>query len=306
MSPFFSICIPTTDRGKTIYSTLCSVAHQTYRDFELIIVDSGSKDNTRDEIARFFKSEVYSQNVFSYIYKELEGTPVGVEDWNVPVKLAKGRYIAMLEGDDQFLPDHLFDAHRILIEYPNIGMYAESNQHHQRLRQGLIKSTDWVVFAMSCVDPAPPSEAIFRRINNESDVFLYNDKDYEYAPEIDLYVRIALSGFDAYHSGKTGVFRDVTPKNRTTWHYFVDLFTLFEKNKDSLPRQTRNKILNNHLRNTMCAALTCKSYSNFKDISQNILKRYTVKQFFIGFFLAEMSIVNSYYKRGIRIIKRLI
>ncbi len=84
-NPFFSVCIPTTNRGRTIYNILMSVANQTYKDFEVIIVDCGSTDNTRDEIKRFFESSHFRERPFHYRYETRDYYPQTVEDWNEPV-----------------------------------------------------------------------------------------------------------------------------------------------------------------------------------------------------------------------------
>ena len=82
----------------------------------------------------------------------------------------------------------------------------------------------------------PPSEAIFIRVNKSGVPFLYNDTDYEYAPEMDLYTRISLEGFDAFFSERQDVIRDISPKPWyiNTWHYVVDRFVLLEKYQDKV------------------------------------------------------------------------
>ena len=286
MNPFYSICIPTTDRGNTIYNTLCSVAQQSFRDFELIVVDCGSKDNTRQEIERFFGSEIYNDNKFDYIYETRDYVPKTVEDWNEPVKLARGKYIAMLEGDDQFLPSHLEDAYQILQKYSNIGMYAEGNQCHKREIIGIIEASDWTEYAVSYKDVAPPSEAIFIRLNKDGHPFLYNDIDYEYAPESELYVRISLAGYDAFHSEKTGILRDISIKDRTSWHYFVDRFTLLNMYRTNIAVNTYNYILEDNLTITLLAAKSSRSISNIINVCYNIIKKQSVNCFFYGIILA--------------------
>ncbi|GAG06611.1 unnamed protein product, partial [marine sediment metagenome] len=101
-SPFFSVCIPLHNREKTVFSTLESVARQTFRDFDVKVVGYGSTDATRSEAENFFQSEIYNNNPFDYELVYIDKQLQGVEDWNEPVRLAGGKYVAMLEGDDQF------------------------------------------------------------------------------------------------------------------------------------------------------------------------------------------------------------
>lgn len=246
-NPFFSICIPVTNRERTIYNTLCSVSMQTFRDFEVIITESGSTDKSTREIDRFFESAVYKSSPFKYIYKHYQEKPKTVEDWNLPVKLASGVYIAMLEGDDQFMPDHLKTAHQFLTTHINIGLYAVGNQARKRNIVGIINNNDFVKMEITMKDPAPPSEAIFIRLNKHGEPFLYNNIEYEYAPEIDLYVRIGLDGFNAYHSNVCDVIRDITSKSWNSFHYFTDRFTHLTKYGHFLDNNIFKKEYNRNL-----------------------------------------------------------
>ena len=186
-APFFSVCIPAVNRGDTIYRALNSVAKQTYRNFELVIVDCKSEDNTYSEIKRFFSSEDYKRNPFDYKFEKKNYVPVGTEDWNDPIELASGKYIAMLEGDDEWLSDHLMNAYIILSENQNIGMYGSSNLESKRIFQGLLENQK---AKNSCytlnIGAVPPSESIFIRLDKENKPFLYNPHDYKYSPEIAL------------------------------------------------------------------------------------------------------------------------
>lgn len=226
-NPFFSVCIPVYNRESTIYNTLCSVANQTFRDFEVIVVENGSKDNSRAEVERFFKSKVFKEHEFPYRYLTNDWSPKAVEDWNEPIKLAKGDYVAMLEGDDQYGSHHLEHAYEILSSKPNIGVYADGSQIRSRIDEGVILSDSWLQRAKRMIDPAPPSESIFKRVDNTGNPFFYDDVHFEYSPECELYVRIALKGFDLYNASYREIYREKTGKKKVmTWHYFTDRFTL--------------------------------------------------------------------------------
>lgn len=137
--PFFSVCIPSINRGKTIYRALKSVAEQSFKDFELVIVDCLSDDETVSEVERFFNSNTYISDPFEYTFKKRDYKPQGTEDWNEPLLLARGKYIAMLEGDDYWLSDHLLDAYEAISDNPNIGIYGSSNQGFTRPFHGIYK-----------------------------------------------------------------------------------------------------------------------------------------------------------------------
>lgn len=233
-SPFFSVCIPATNRGSTIYRALKSIADQTYRNFELVIVDCQSTDNTVSEIERFFESDDYKSHPFKYIFQKKNYTPEFTEDWNDPVELANGKYIAMLEGDDYWFPTRLMSAYSILIDNPNIGIYGSSNFARLKKISGLIKNNK---AKKQCYylkyGAIPPSESIFIRKTKDEKIFLYNSKDYKYSPEIGLYLDIVLNGYDLFYSHKTEVYRELStnPDKMKTWYYFADRFKFIKNYK---------------------------------------------------------------------------
>lgn len=275
-SPFFSVCIPATNRGDTIYRALKSIAKQSYRNFELIIVDCGSNDNTVSEIERFFLSEDYKNHPFDYLFETKNYTPIGTEDWNDPIKLATGRYVAMLEGDDKWDSNHLMEAYKVLSENHNIGIYGSSNLSGTRPFHGLLKNDKAKDFCYIMKSgPVPPSESIFVRLNKSNEPFLYNSEDYNYSPEIALYVDITLNGYDLYYSQTQDVYREpsTNPNKMQTWYYFVDRFVLINNYKSFFTRIVffKSKIYNGIIVSEF--AIYTKSFEKFKDLIKNLKKQ---------------------------------
>lgn len=95
---FFSIIIPTYNRGSFIKRTIESVINQTYTNFEVIVVDDGSTDNTFDII------EQIKDNRLLYFKKNNEERGAAR---NYGVNRSKGNYITFLDSDDLFYPNHL-------------------------------------------------------------------------------------------------------------------------------------------------------------------------------------------------------
>lgn len=96
--PKVSVIIPTYNYGKYIEKAIDSVLAQTYKDFEIIVVDDGSTDNTREIIQTRYKDKV------RYFYQENKGAPVAR---NKGIKESKGEYLAFLDQDDLFHPLNL-------------------------------------------------------------------------------------------------------------------------------------------------------------------------------------------------------
>jgi len=96
---FVSVIVPTYNRADLISETIESILNQTYKNFELIIVDDGSTDNTEKVIRKF------KDNRIKYIKTDYSGVPARPR--NIGIKKAKGEYIAFLDSDDMWLPEKL-------------------------------------------------------------------------------------------------------------------------------------------------------------------------------------------------------
>ncbi|MFT5820432.1 MAG: glycosyltransferase involved in cell wall biosynthesis [Crocinitomix sp.] len=106
--PFFSIIIPTYNRAHLIGTSISSALAQTYTNFEVIIVDDGSTDDTKVVLEKFKDDRIRT------IYQE-NGERGKAR--NNGVKNALGEYVFFLDSDDLIYPNHLqiaFDAIRKL------------------------------------------------------------------------------------------------------------------------------------------------------------------------------------------------
>src|SRR3990172_2859967 len=93
-----SVVIPAYNHGRFLGQCLGSVLSQDLPDFEVIVVDDGSTDNTRAVMASFRDPRV------RYSYQENRGSPAAR---NTGYRLSTGEYIALLDSDDLLLPHSL-------------------------------------------------------------------------------------------------------------------------------------------------------------------------------------------------------
>jgi glycosyltransferase involved in cell wall biosynthesis len=115
--PIISVIIPTYNRGEYICETIESVFEQTYKDFEIIIVDDGSTDDTRQLI------EPYLSRI-KYIYQENAGVSAAR---NTGIIASESEYVAFLDSDDLWLTNKLKLQMEFLDSNPQLGMvYADA------------------------------------------------------------------------------------------------------------------------------------------------------------------------------------
>jgi len=97
--PKVSVVIPTYNRAHLLGRAIQSVLAQTYRDFEIIIVDDGSTDNTHEVVAGFHDERLR--------YIRHDRNRGGNAARNTGIREARGRYIALQDSDDEWLPEKL-------------------------------------------------------------------------------------------------------------------------------------------------------------------------------------------------------
>lgn len=116
-NPLFSIIIPTYNRAQFITKAIKSVIDQQYNSWELIIIDDGSTDNTKEVV-----DSINDRRIF-YYYQENQERSVAR---NYGVTKAIGDYVCFLDSDDWYLPDHLIELRKFIIakSYPKALLYT--------------------------------------------------------------------------------------------------------------------------------------------------------------------------------------
>ena len=100
-SPKVSVCIPTYNYGRFITDAIESVLGQTFPDFELLVVDNCSTDNTRELVESYARKDTR----VTYFCNEANLGMVG--NWNRCLKHASGEYVKILCADDVLVTDCL-------------------------------------------------------------------------------------------------------------------------------------------------------------------------------------------------------
>ena len=111
----FSVIMPLYNKQDTVIESIQSILAQTIRDFEIIVVDDGSSDNSAA------RAESVSDARVSVLRKKNGGVSAAR---NYGVGRAKGDYICFLDADDLWLPNHLEALQELISAVPDAGLYA--------------------------------------------------------------------------------------------------------------------------------------------------------------------------------------
>lgn len=112
---FFSVVIPVYNKEQEIKCTLESVLNQTFTDFEIILVDDGSTDNSISNI------QDIQDNRIKIISQKNQGVSAAR---NTGIKNASSQYIALLDADDRWEDNYLEEQYKLIQKYPECNVFA--------------------------------------------------------------------------------------------------------------------------------------------------------------------------------------
>lgn len=224
----FSVIIPLYNKALYIAKALHSVKSQTFLDYELIVVDDGSNDDSA-AIAEKHINELWGSN--SPQAKLLQQSNAGVSTArNIGVAASKSEYICFLDADDWWEPTFLEEMHNLIKEYPEAGIYGTNytiiNETKHKTRTAPIGiEKDFIkgyinycqVYAKTlCMPLTSISTSIPRTIFEKLGGF--NPK-LKLGEDFDLWIRIALQYKVAFLNKTLANYnQDVDVNHRATQH----------------------------------------------------------------------------------------
>lgn len=113
-APRVTVILPTYNRERLLPRSIRSVLCQTFQDFELLVVDDGSMDNTREVVAGIADPRLR--------YLRLEKNSGVSSARNAGIREARGDFIAFQDSDDEWLPDKLARQLQLLDQQPDVAM----------------------------------------------------------------------------------------------------------------------------------------------------------------------------------------
>lgn len=310
--PFFSIVISTKNRAKLIPTPINSILNQTFPDFELIIVDNASEDNTEEVVNSYRDSRI------TFLKNDLDRERCFAR--NRGIKAAQGEYVCFLDSDDAYLEDHLQILYNEIQIRKRIGLYFTNayetynfSDKKERICPDLEQYNLFHYILTYTFNPA--RVAVHRSILN----------DYQYDEEIpgledlDLWLRIATE-HPVFQIKERTILYNIHDES-----YSMDSHQRFKKElkmfryvfdkpelKEVLPSESKNRLL------SMCYYKLSISYSlKFKPflIHFLILKAYflckegynkNANRTMLVIFIDQIPFLGFLIKNSRRLLKRII
>jgi len=186
--PKVSVIIPTYNRSIYVLDAIQSVLDQNYENIEIIVIDDGSTDGTKEKLA-----SLVEKGIVHYIYQENQGRSAAR---NRGISLATGDYLAFLDSDDLLESGTLIKQVEFLARNPNIGLVHGGYSKFDELKNDLgYRDPSWF---SGCIYPqmllmwttllATPTVMMPRQIIKEVGGF---DESLYIGEDLDLWRRIA-------------------------------------------------------------------------------------------------------------------
>ena len=183
MQPFFSVVIPLYNKEKYIKGTLETVLKQSFKNFEVIIINDGSTDNSIVEVKKIKDQRI------KIFYQKNQGLSVSR---NNGIEYANANYIALIDADDYWETNHLQQLHDLIKDFPNQGVYGtgytlkkSENIYHRANFNGLAKGFRGIVpdffkhstqHCIAWVGAICIPKVVFNDIGN-FDIEIYSEQD---------------------------------------------------------------------------------------------------------------------------------
>jgi hypothetical protein len=194
-SPTVSVILPTYQRRELVKRAVASVLSQTYRDFELIVVDDGSTDSTAEALAPLGSR-------LRYVWQQNRGVAAAR---NAGLRLARGSIVAFIDSDDCWLPDHLAIVTAVLAREPEAVLVSTAPRHVIGGRADPAKARLWQPLpVLFFANPVGAIIAVAAR-RDALEAAGYFDERLPVHEDGELWVRLAFQGSFAFLRRRTVV-----------------------------------------------------------------------------------------------------
>lgn len=192
--PFISIILPVYNDERFIRRSLESALAQTYRNFEILVIDDGSTDKTADIV------KSYNDPRIRYFFQSNQGQGPAR---NHAIKESRGRYITFLDADDYYLPIKVEKEVRYLAEHPEYKLVYCNAAHYDLARSDhflgnwrVVPSEDFLRNLLYVSYPNINTLMISHEVLDN--IGLFNETRY-YPEDWELCLRMSLAGYRFGH-----------------------------------------------------------------------------------------------------------
>ena len=230
-----SVIIPTFNRSEFLEETVLSIVKQTFRPIELIVIDDGSVDDTKNKISQLKKH--YEDNKFHIIYQYQNNKGANFAR-NAGFDLAKGNWIQFLDSDDT-LEKNKFDLQVKSLLKTNSEVAVSDYKKISKYKTVLNKNNGNLIWRLSCGHSVHISTVLFKKEflkDIKWNINLYREQDKEFVYKAILqsrkyvYVNQYLSNYRIHDKSQISKIYSKTPL-QTIENIKSDLLLLFSKKK---------------------------------------------------------------------------
>lgn len=210
--PTISVLLPCYNAEETITQTIQSVLAQRYSDFELLVLDDGSTDGTRECVRGFSDARIQLISCEHDFISTL----------NKGLSLARGKYVARIDADDLMHPDRLSMQYQLMEAAPELALCASwvkvldpaGTSYESRGYQGLIHQPELALLEQNIlVHPSVMLRTTYLREHG-----LSYRQGYPYAEDYKLWVDMALLGASFYIEPEFLLYYRVSPRQISRVH----------------------------------------------------------------------------------------
>ncbi len=232
--PEVSVVIPVYNGEKYIKSALDSVLDQTFQDFEIIIVNDASTDNTEKVIFDNFKPLIEEGRIKYLKNEENKGRNI---TGNIGAEKAEGKYLFFLDADDLWKKNHIeailpeLKSADIIFSRPRT--FIDENGNIKRISKSKIdKDLDKIIFSSKI---GFPSATAFKK-----ETFPFYNPEFKFREDIELFIRARLEGERiSILDTNTVLIREHNSPTRMskTHHFYQYTLKLYNEYKNKIPKE---------------------------------------------------------------------
>lgn len=227
MNLFVSIIVPCYNQAQYLDESLQSILNQTYANWECLIVNDGSPDNTEEMVRKWEAKDPR----FRYLYKENGGVSSAR---NLGIKMAKAEYILTLDADDKYEATFLEKAMTVLINNPEIGIVSSWGRYFTDEKQLQVYKLTGKTTVNFLFQNAAIGTSLFRKVCWEQ-ASGYDENPENGYEDWEFYLRVCALGWKVYIIEEALFFYRQNINSRSAGMNLVDKRTkkyIYIKNKE--------------------------------------------------------------------------